>query len=249
MEEERYGYIYITTNLINGKSYIGQHRKSYFDEKYFGSGKKLTLAIIKYGIDNFNCEILDWAKNQEELNEKEIYYIAHYKKIKKAEYNIAPGGNQPYVGYGKDNPFYGKTHSEETRKIISEKTMGRTSWLKGKKMSAEHIAKTRFRKNHTEESKNKITMGLAKSPKKCQYCNVELWRRKAYKSHMKEIHSGLGKKIASQKLVAHNRIANSIPYDCPYCDKKQIKSRGNLGKHIKHNHPEHYPLKKINKNY
>lgn len=40
-----YVYVYITTNLINGKRYIGQHRSNILDEKYLGSGKLLKNAI------------------------------------------------------------------------------------------------------------------------------------------------------------------------------------------------------------
>lgn len=46
-----YGYIYQTTNLINGKVYIGQHMSESFDANYYGSGKWLKRAIAKYGIE------------------------------------------------------------------------------------------------------------------------------------------------------------------------------------------------------
>ena len=42
-----YGYIYLTTNLINGKKYIGQHRSKEFDKSYFGSGVVLLKALEK----------------------------------------------------------------------------------------------------------------------------------------------------------------------------------------------------------
>lgn len=42
-----YGYIYKTTNLINNKIYIGQHKHEKFDIKYFGSGYALVNAIKK----------------------------------------------------------------------------------------------------------------------------------------------------------------------------------------------------------
>ena len=34
-----YGYIYETTNLINGKKYIGKKASTKFLEDYYGSGK------------------------------------------------------------------------------------------------------------------------------------------------------------------------------------------------------------------
>lgn len=71
-----YGFIYITTNLINGKKYIGQ--KKGYNDTYLGSGKILKLAIKKYGRENFKREILDYANSKEELNIKEDYYIHKY---------------------------------------------------------------------------------------------------------------------------------------------------------------------------
>ena len=55
-----YGYIYITTNLLNGKKYIGKHKSSEFEfDKYYGSGKYIKAAIKKYGLENFKCELLE----------------------------------------------------------------------------------------------------------------------------------------------------------------------------------------------
>jgi hypothetical protein len=34
--EVMYGYVYITTNLINNKIYIGQHKSETFDSEYIG---------------------------------------------------------------------------------------------------------------------------------------------------------------------------------------------------------------------
>ena len=44
-----YGYIYETTNLINGKKYIGKRVSKTFDKYYKGSGKLLRKAFTKYG--------------------------------------------------------------------------------------------------------------------------------------------------------------------------------------------------------
>ena len=58
--------VYITTNLINGRKYIG---KDVSDRKYYlGSGKALKLAINKYGKHNFIKEVLAIANNKKELS-------------------------------------------------------------------------------------------------------------------------------------------------------------------------------------
>lgn len=89
-----YGYIYLTTNLINDKKYIGQHRSPVFDEKYKGSGKHFCRAIKKYGWDNFVCEIIETCDSIDELNQREEYWIAYYNAVESSEYyNISRGGN------------------------------------------------------------------------------------------------------------------------------------------------------------
>lgn len=54
-----YGFIYITTNLINGKKYIGKRKCTFneYDDSYLGSGKLLLQAVEKYGKSNFSREI------------------------------------------------------------------------------------------------------------------------------------------------------------------------------------------------
>ncbi len=63
--------IYKTTNLVNGKFYVGKSK--YNDPEYLGSGIILKKAILKYGIENFNKEILEQCNSDAELNEREKY--------------------------------------------------------------------------------------------------------------------------------------------------------------------------------
>ena len=86
------GYIYKTTNLLNQKTYIGQHKANKFDDKYLGSGVYLTNAINKYGKENFKVEFICAADTLKELDELEQYYISNLRKNGKCEYNIAAGG-------------------------------------------------------------------------------------------------------------------------------------------------------------
>lgn len=94
--------IYMYTNLINGKAYIGQsiniekRRQTHEQRAYCSSksnkeyNKAFYKAIRKYGIENFKFEILKTCK-QEELNYWEIYYIDLYDTYKKG-YNEDAGG-------------------------------------------------------------------------------------------------------------------------------------------------------------
>lgn len=89
------GIIYKITNKVNGKSYIGQTRYTIeFRWKQHQHKKDNTYfhnAIHKYGVDNFNIEILEEC-NIEELNQKEIFYIAKYDTFKNG-YNLTIGGD------------------------------------------------------------------------------------------------------------------------------------------------------------
>ena len=129
-----FGYIYLTTNLVNNMQYIGQKKSTKFlNEKYLGSGTYLKAAVNKYGKENFKVELLATAETAEELNEKEIYYIDKYNAVNSEMfYNMSPGGDVFNGGHilhhteetkqkiskaasGENNGFYGKHHSEETR--------------------------------------------------------------------------------------------------------------------------------------
>lgn len=88
-----YGYIYKTTNIINGKIYIGQKKSNVFlGNKYLGSGKYLRCAIKHYGTDNFIVEMLDSSSSAKNLDELEKLYIQKFNSTNKdIGYNIAFG--------------------------------------------------------------------------------------------------------------------------------------------------------------
>lgn len=127
-----YRYIYKTVNLITGKSYIGQHRTEKEYDSYLGSGKKLKKDIKEIGSKYFLKGIIEYCNNDDELNEKEIYWIEYYNTIKNG-YNITKGGGDYPVLYGEDNGFFNKKHSEESIKKMSKAREGIEPWNKGKK--------------------------------------------------------------------------------------------------------------------
>lgn len=98
--------IYKITNKINGKIYIGEskHPKQRFREHcqtHYKYNSLIHRAIEKYGIENFDFEIIGWF---EDWAEKEKYYINFYRSLTPYGYNIHPGGGEPPVLKGKDNP-------------------------------------------------------------------------------------------------------------------------------------------------
>lgn len=116
-----YGYIYKTTNLLNGMIYIGQKKSSKKLEYYLGSGKHLKRAINVYGKENFKCEIIEEINCVEDLDSREIYWIKYYDATNpKVGYNISDGGLTNRTFSGENNPMYGKHHTECTKNKIAQ---------------------------------------------------------------------------------------------------------------------------------
>lgn len=140
------GIIYLARNMINGKCYIGQTTESGFMGRkcsHLSSARKgdlrpLYRAMRKYGVDNFEWEIIHKEiLGARELDKLESYYIKEYGTKSPKGYNLTDGGEGSA----------GWTHSEEVRKKMR----------RAAKKRPPHGP-------HTEETKRKI--GLAHKGKK-----------------------------------------------------------------------------------
>ena len=161
-------YVYRITNKINSKTYIGQHKYKKLDDNYMGSGKLIRRAQKKYGIENFEKEILySRIQYKTTADDMEKFAIAKERAIGKAEYNIADGGQGGTLRRGKTPWNKGKCHSSETKRKISEAKKGKQAWNKGKPISDEQRMKiSETLKGHiawnkgihrSEETKRKIS--------------------------------------------------------------------------------------------
>lgn len=108
------GIIYLAI-FPNGKMYVGQttrdlgHRISqHKSEAERGKGSVFHKAINKYGFNNIKWKIIDVANTQEELNEKEKFYIKKYRTY--TRYKNSNGYNRTLGGEG----VRGLTHSKES---------------------------------------------------------------------------------------------------------------------------------------
>lgn len=84
--------IYKTTNKINNKIYIGKHQTKTLDDGYLGSGKLLKAAIRKYGVENFEREVLFIFDTKVEMNEKEAELVTEDFCELNTNYNLCVGG-------------------------------------------------------------------------------------------------------------------------------------------------------------
>lgn len=181
------GYIYKTTNLINGKMYIGKHKAITFEpEKYKGSGTILLRAFSKYGKENFKCELIEWCETEDDLNIREKYWINYFNcQFNDNYYNLASGG-EGGIGRDIDNPnsYWSDPVKREHAKKETKKSLkkyydnhpnahaGKNNPMYGKKASDETRQKlsTAFKNSlgvqnsprfkghhHTTESKEKIS--------------------------------------------------------------------------------------------
>lgn len=111
-------YIGLTTQRLNER--WNQHKSKAHSNK---CNFPICNAINKYGEDSFSIETIDVAQTEQELKNKEIYWIDFYKSTNpKFGYNITLGGES-------GNGYH---HTQETKDLISEKT-------KGKKKSKETV--------------------------------------------------------------------------------------------------------------
>ena len=121
-----YGFIYITTNHVNGRQYIGQKKydKSGKWKKYLGSGIVLKRAIKKYGESNFSKEIIEECETKEALDDREKYWIDYYNAVDSDDfYNIAFGGDggNTIAGYSEEQMEQYKEYKRNLHKATAPK--------------------------------------------------------------------------------------------------------------------------------
>lgn len=162
--------IYIITNTINGKTYVGSSSRCngrLYDHKRFllnndHQNSHLQSAVNKYGINNFIFDIIMVVDNIGHLVAYEQSYLNYYRSFKGAYNQVGPA----------DCPNRGRVHSAEEKERRAAKLRGRARpqhvidilrnnpgvW-KGKKLSLAH--------------KKGISMGLKLSGRHISFVNRE----------------------------------------------------------------------------
>lgn len=179
-DKNKFGFsaIYLWTNQVNGKLYVGQTQNFYVRIKQYVRGndsdRVIGRAFAKYGIDNFTVDILERDIPIEKLDEREQYWMDYYKSYERnIGYNVCREA-------GTTRGFH---HSEESREAMSKHRKeyfeahpdaikrGKDNPMYGRKMSEERKESLRHRNlgnqyakgarwDMSEETKQKISAAL-----------------------------------------------------------------------------------------
>jgi len=149
-----YYTIYQTTNLTNGKIYIGYHSTKDLNDSYLGSGKILNQAITKSGRENFKREILYVFPSREEALNKELELVNEAFVQREDTYNMKIGGEGGW-DHTYSNPEIAERRRAGNRRAIEE---GRAAmWRLTTEQRSEIGKKSFLGKTHSAESRKKIS--------------------------------------------------------------------------------------------
>lgn len=194
--------IYIITNLIDGKQYIGQSiniERRFYEHRCISHETNVHLkrALKKYGKENFKYEVLEEC-SEEELNEKEIEYI----KLLKPEYNVSLGGQNSLRRYPDSvKAVISKKSRQQWKLMTDDEKLARVKnnltgqgWNKGMHPSTE-----------TKEKLRKVNLGKRQSKETIEK-RKETFRKKKENGYV-QTNSGHKKKVL---CIETGEIFNSV---------------------------------------
>lgn len=164
--------IYKTTNVINGKYYIGRRCRRRKTEKYIGSGKILKRSILKYGRDAHKFEVLEILPDYSSLVEREKEIITQQMLDDPLCMNIRLGGEggggwtteQQKINAAKANVKLAELRSlDGWQESVSYKisTGLKEAYAQGKRTNTLRYKPAGWK--HTNETKQKIKLSIKES--------------------------------------------------------------------------------------
>lgn len=158
--DKKYHYFYKITNKINNKYYYGVHSTNDLNDGYMGSGKLLHFAYEKYGIENFEKEILQFFDNDDDMFTYEMEIVNDVLLDDPLCYNLQKGGK-----YFNLNGRVTVTNNDKDYFVVS---------VNDKRYKNGELKHNWLGKHHTEESKNKTRLKMTPKDSK----NNRVWVHK-----------------------------------------------------------------------
>lgn len=164
------GTIYLVTNGLNGKQYVGQ---TIVEGNCVGHGKLVTKAYAKYGKTNFTYEPIHTnIEDRNTLNFMETFWIKTHNSQVPNGYNIENGGSArgkitEEIKQKISKAKRGVKLSEKARQSLIGRKLSKEhrenigNGMKGRKLSQESIEKIRKGnqgKLVTQETKDKLSI-------------------------------------------------------------------------------------------
>ena len=193
MNDEKCYTVYMHTNKINGKKYIGITCRAVEDRWRNGNGYKtgkFRTAINKYGWDNFAHEIIKSCLSKKQAMDLEVMYINMYNTMdKRYGYNLIEGGDVRT----------GFKHTEEAKRKISlaGKNMSEETRNKYKLARSKQVITDQHRQHISESRKGmKFSDEHLKNLSESHKGNKSFWEGKERDPETKaKIRQKLGKKV------------------------------------------------------
>ena len=211
-----YYTIYQTTNLLNGKKYIGKHITSDLHDSYLGSGMLLVKSIKKYGKENFKKEILFIFDNENDMNEKEKEILTESILADLNYYNIAAGGQGGAIVLIPGHLLY-----ESTKKRLSDSQKNRSEDMS--RITKENHKSKRvgmYGKSQTEYQKKTVSEKFKGVPK--SKVSVEK-QKESIRKTMNDpnyIHPNTGRKASTETIKKMSESTKNRPKkSCLHCGK------------------------------
>ncbi len=156
--------VYKIVNKLDSKIYIGKHQTKDLNDDYMGSGKHLKNAQRKYGIENFEKEILFQFDNEADMNAKEAELVTEEFCLREDTYNLCPGGKGGwgYINQNKLSTSFSSYIGTPKHKFTSSK--GGKATGKQNISEAHQQGKIKYDtftgRTHTEDTKIKISIAM-----------------------------------------------------------------------------------------
>jgi hypothetical protein len=248
VKEKQFNYVYLITNLVNRKQYVGEHSTNNLNDNYFGSSSYLKNVIKKYKKKNFKIQILEYFETKQEAFSAQEKYIYEYNTLIPNGYNISPTGGTNECG-GSMNEIskqrLSKTRKEKYCGVGEKNGMFRKSvydiWIeKFGKEEADRLNKNKKEKHKnyhpSKETKNKTsnTMILLRATIK------PIWNKGLTKENDERIKKSaktrskiMKGRTLSEEHKKHKKEAQAKTPKilCPYCKRIINNSSGAYTKH------------------
>ena len=186
--------IYILTNTVNGKQYVGMDSNlpSRARDHFNGHSKcaAITAAIKKHGKDNFTVEIIPYPHiSSDALREVERWHIAKRCTLYPHGYNLTPGGDFNPMNI----PEVRKRHIEAVNTPEHRQKIREINQRNG------HFTSERNRNNwQCPEYREKMSKVASKR-------NKSQWEKKEYREKMQAIANDPATHKKSRETRARNK--------------------------------------------